>query len=97
MKPLAQWFARTKSVDPAENIVRMTRAAFDYLAPCFDAAPDFVAWHATRVYLDPRTRAVAYYIPGEAMPYGYVWERFEREFATEAKMLAQFVIDVAAL
>ena len=29
MKPLAQWFARTKSVDPAENIVRMTRARRD--------------------------------------------------------------------
>ena len=79
------------------DVVRMTRAAFDHLAPCFDEAADFIPDGTTTVYLEPQTRAVAYFIPGEALPFGYTWERDEYAFETEAEMLAKFVVDCAVL
>ena len=77
----------------AKDIVRMTNVAFGYLAPYFDEAKDFVPDGSTIIFLEPRTRAVAYFVPGGPLPYGYVWERDEHKFATEAEMLAQFIVD----
>ena len=71
----------------------MTIVAFGYLAPYFDEAKDFVPDGSTIVFLEPRTRAVAYYVPGGPFPYGYVWERDLHKFATEAEMLARFIVD----
>ena len=87
----------TRFVSTVVDVVRMTREAFDHLAPCFDDAKDFIPDGTSTVYLEPRTRAVAYCVLGDDLPFGYLWERDDRTFATEAEMLAQFVVDCAVL
>ena len=80
-----------------EDIVRMTIKAFNHLAPLFDCAKDFVPDGTTIVYLEPRTHAVAYYIPGGTFPYGYVYDQDEPQFETETEMLVAFVIQTRGL
>ena len=48
----------TRFVSTVVDVVRMTREAFDHLAPCLDDAKDFIPDGTSTVYLEPRTRAV---------------------------------------
>ena len=82
----------TRFVSTVADVVRMTREAFDHLAPCFDDAKDFIPDGTSTVYLEPRTRAVAYCVLGDDLPFGYLWERDDRTFATEAKSLLTYII-----
>ena len=79
-----------------EDVIKMTRTAFERLKRDYLLAyvlPD----GATTIYYDPRNGTMAYGMPDGPKPFGYFHDQFEPTFATEAEMLAQFVVDMATL
>ena len=78
-----------------EDVIKMTRTSYERWKSedFFGCVPD----DATIIYYDPRNGTMAYRMPDGPMPFGYINGQLDSEFATEAEMLAQFVVDMATL
>ena len=78
-----------------EDVIKMTRTSYERWKSedFFGCVPD----DATIIYYDPRNGTMAYRMPDGPMPFGYIHGQLDSEFATEAEMLAQFVVDMATL
>ena len=89
-------YRAAQNVTPVEDVITMTRTAFERLKR--DHLFDYVFPDAaTTIYYDPRNGTMAYRMPDGPMPFGYLHGQLYPMFATEAEMLAQFVVDMATL